>query len=217
MNTKQYQYVIDDSLAAAGVRSPEGAAECLARHFTDLLHWNRRVNLTRITDPAAAAWLLYADSAMGAVELDPGDRVLDIGSGAGFPGLVLAVLRPDCHVTLLDAVAKKVEFLRYTARNLALANVDCYHGRWPEFELANDTPAATASRQVWVSRATFSDPAALQLAAKRLRPADRLILWRGSGETQALAGFTLHLRSYRLEALRDLRHLCVYTKEELVG
>jgi 16S rRNA (guanine(527)-N(7))-methyltransferase RsmG len=89
----------------------------LERHYELLCRWNKVLNLTRIEDRDEALERHYAESLFLAERLTPG-TVVDIGSGAGFPGFVVAVARPDCRVTLVESHQRKAVFLREAARNL---------------------------------------------------------------------------------------------------
>jgi len=103
----------------------------LRAHFEAVLEANSRMNLTRITDPTEAAVKHYADSL--ALLLWIRDRgievgtVLDVGSGAGFPAVPLAVMRPEWQVTALDGTAKKIGFVERVAETLRLPNLRAVH------------------------------------------------------------------------------------------
>jgi 16S rRNA (guanine527-N7)-methyltransferase len=89
----------------------------LETHFALLLKWNARMNLTRVADPVEAATRHYGESLFLAARLTPG-TVLDIGSGAGFPGIPAAIARPDCSFHLIDSNQRKCVFLREASRDL---------------------------------------------------------------------------------------------------
>jgi 16S rRNA (guanine527-N7)-methyltransferase len=96
--------------------------EALEAHYELLTRWNRRINLTAIRTLEEAVERHYAESLFLAAHLPPGPlRVADVGSGAGFPGVPVAVLRPDCAVTLIESHQRKAVFLREATR--ALPNV----------------------------------------------------------------------------------------------
>lgn len=84
--------------------------------------WNRQIKLTTVTDPRGVAERHLLDASLVAIDPRPGERVADLGTGAGVPGLPLAILRPDVHVTLVERVAKKVAFLRAAVDALGLSN-----------------------------------------------------------------------------------------------
>src|SRR6185369_15951355 len=94
----------------------------LVRHYRMMVSWNRRINLTRIIAPEEAARLHYADSLVGGRLLGAAQTIIDIGSGAGFPAIPLAVLRPDLSVIALEANQKKSLFLAEAADALGLKN-----------------------------------------------------------------------------------------------
>ncbi len=107
-------------------------------HFQTILDANQRMNLTRITDPVQAAVQHYADSlALLAWATESRTKVttmLDVGTGAGFPAIPVAVVRPDWSIVALDATRKKVDFLRQSCNALGIRNVTLVHAHsthWP--------------------------------------------------------------------------------------
>ena len=97
--------------------------------FKDFLkEYNEKVNLTAITDDESIVIKHFLDC-LTVLPYISGGRVIDIGTGPGFPGLVLKIVRPELHLTLLDARAKKVKFLEEAVALLALENIGCLHGR----------------------------------------------------------------------------------------
>lgn len=109
----------------------QSGLDLLHAHFEAVVEASRVMNLTRITDPVEAAAKHYADSlsvVLWVVRKEVRIRtVLDVGTGAGFPALPLAVMRADWLVTALDATKKKVEFLRRAAGELGVGNLRCEH------------------------------------------------------------------------------------------
>jgi 16S rRNA (guanine(527)-N(7))-methyltransferase RsmG len=93
--------------------------EQLESHYERLLRWNAKLNLTRIDSVEEAAKLHYCESLLLGQKLPPGPlRIADVGSGAGFPGIPLAILRPECSVTLVESHRRKAVFLSEAVRNL---------------------------------------------------------------------------------------------------
>ena len=109
-------------------------AETLAHFAALMLAKNAVMNLTRITEPDAVARLHLLDSAALRRFADlRGKKVVDVGTGAGFPGMPLRILEPDFDLTLLDSLGKRVEWLREACDTLSLRRVECVHARAEEF------------------------------------------------------------------------------------
>ncbi len=103
----------------------------LAEHYALLAHWSRRINLTAVRDAAEAAVLHYGESLFLHKQLPPLTAIADVGSGAGFPGIPLAILRPDTHFYLIESVRKKASFLRESTRSLEnVSIVPCRLADW---------------------------------------------------------------------------------------
>lgn len=101
----------------------------------ELVAWNKRTNLTAITESEAIEVKHFLDSLSCLQALPRGDglRVLDVGSGAGFPGLPLKIARPDLRLSLLESVGKKVSFLQHIVQRLGLADVQILEGRAEDY------------------------------------------------------------------------------------
>ena len=143
----------------------------LARHYSMMCRWNQRLNLTRITEPHEAARLHYAESLFGASFIAGARTLLDIGSGAGFPAIPVAVVRPDVHVTALDANHKKSLFLKEVKDELGLNNLKVVTSRleeldWTDYELL-------------MSRALDSAEKLFPSVVERLSLRQRLMLFCG--------------------------------------
>ena len=106
----------------------------LEKHYAMLRKWNQRINLTRIIAARDAAKFHYAESLFGAQFIIGSRTVLDIGSGAGFPAIPLAVARPDVQVAALEANQKKSLFLKEAKDELGLANLKVVTARLEEFD-----------------------------------------------------------------------------------
>ena len=123
---------LEQGLPALGL-GPE-LIEPLEAFSRMLLEKNQVMNLTAITDPRDVAVLHLLDSlALTGLAGLEGRTVVDVGTGAGFPGVPLAIARPSARVTLLDSLGKRVDFLRESCQTLGLDNVECVHGRAEEF------------------------------------------------------------------------------------
>ena len=121
--------------------------------FTSLLlEWNRKVNLTRITDPCEIAVKHYLDSLslLSVIDIPIGSSLIDVGSGAGLPGIPLKIARPDLEMTMLDSVRKRLLFVEAALQQLDIRNAELLHAR---AEDAARDPAYRESFDFTVSRA----------------------------------------------------------------
>ena len=116
-----FEESLDEVLGTLGLSPDAAQLAALCAHFELLQKWNRRINLTAVSDPREAARRHFGEAAFLHRELPAMASAVDVGSGGGFPGMPFAVLRPDTAVTLVDSKSKKASFLRMAAR--AQANV----------------------------------------------------------------------------------------------
>jgi 16S rRNA (guanine527-N7)-methyltransferase len=116
-----FEQVLRGGIVALGLSVDESAIARLIRFGERLVAWNRKVNLTAITDPAEMAEKHFLDSLVLLPALEGRATLLDVGSGAGFPGMAVACARPGLQVTCCDSVGKKVAFVKATAAELGLA------------------------------------------------------------------------------------------------
>ena len=109
-------------------------AEKLARYYELLIEWNEKMNLTAITEPGDVALKHFADSLilLKHVDIKEGSSLIDVGTGAGFPGMVLKIARPDIKLTLLDSLQKRLVFLEEVCGELGLTDVELIHSRAEE-------------------------------------------------------------------------------------
>ena len=126
--------ILTQGLAQLDITPPPEAIDQLCRYAQLLVEQNKVMNLTAITDPEGIARLHFLDSAAllplcgGAA----GKSLIDVGTGAGFPGLVLKILCPELKLTLLDSLGKRVNWLSQVALELGLKDVTCLHARAEE-------------------------------------------------------------------------------------
>ena len=186
-------------LLAPFLQSPLGPPTSLAdaqleqvsAYLDLLLRWNARINLTAVRDPESIVTRHFGESFFAARQLLSQEsgvrsqgRAIDLGSGAGFPGLPLKIFAPGLALTLIESSQKKAAFLKEVVRTLALTGVDVFAGRAEDF-------AATAD--LVTLRAVERYERALSAAARLVAPGGRLALLIGSPQAartpQLLAGF----------------------------
>lgn len=190
-------------LERLGVAADGVTLDRLARYHALLTEWNARIDLTAVLDPEEMVDRHYLDSAAPlALGLIPqGARVIDVGTGAGLPGIPLCILRPDLRVTLLDAQRKRVTFLQAAIEALDLP-AQAVHMR------AEDAARDEARRETYdvaVSRAVAATPTLLELTLPFVRVGGRAIAWKGPGLQAELeqARRAAHLLGGALEGVLD--------------
>ncbi|MCS7221283.1 MAG: 16S rRNA (guanine(527)-N(7))-methyltransferase RsmG [Anaerolineae bacterium] len=171
-----------------GIELTEEQLTCFRRFSDLLLEWNRRFNLTAMDSPEQVEVRHFLDSLScltvlsqlaseeGAPHLSTSPAAIDVGTGAGFPGLALKIAWPALRLTLLEATGKKVRFLEHVIAELGLRNVIAIHGRAEE--LAHQ-PEHRAVYDLALARAVASLSPLLELTLPFLRLHGWLLAWKG--------------------------------------
>lgn len=177
-----------------GVELTEQQIRLFERFRDLLLEWNRRFNLTAIDNPEQIEVRHFLDSLscltvwkqMGAATSGVGEvRAIDVGTGAGLPGLALKIVWPNLRLTLLEATGKKVQFLDHAIAELGLTDVMTIHGRAEEIA---HQPEHRAAYGLAFARAVAALPSLLELTLPFLRVGGWLLAQKGqAGAAEALA------------------------------
>ena len=187
-----------------------------------LLDWNTRMNLTALTAPEDVAVKHIIDSltAYDAALFDGARTLIDVGTGAGLPGIPLAVYAPHPTVTLLDALNKRVRFLTEVTAAMGLQNVRCIHARAEE---AARTAEHRAAYDIVVSRAVARLPVLLEYTLPFVRVGGTLLALKGRAyaeeqkearrAAEVLGGGRITARPVHLPGLDDVRAILTVTKE----
>ena len=176
---------IEEGAEQMGIRLDPEQLKQLGRHVDLMLKWNKSINLTAITDPDEVAEKHVLDS-LAVVPVLPSGSLLDAGTGAGFPGIPVAIARPDLEVVLVDSVQKKVAFLKSAIAELRLSGVRASPVRLQGDPGAEHLPRVRAA----VARALAEPAAWLELAEPYVLPGGLVFcmlgpsdpLPRGSGD-----------------------------------
>ena len=187
-----------------------------------LLDWNTRMNLTALTAPEDVAVKHIIDSltAYDAALFDGARTLIDVGTGAGLPGIPLAVYAPHLTVTLLDSLNKRVRFLTEVTAAMGLPNVRCIHARAEE---AARTAEHRAAYDIVVSRAVARLPVLLEYTLPFVRVGGTLLALKGRAyaeeqkearrAAEVLGGGRITARPVHLPGLDDVRAILTVTKE----
>lgn len=124
-------HILEDGCQAFGVTLTEKQIEQFEKYYELLVEWNKVMNLTGITEFDEVMQKHFVDSAAAAkyVEMEKVNSLIDVGTGAGFPGIPLKILYPHLQVTLLDSLNKRIKFLEEVVDNLGLTGIETVHGR----------------------------------------------------------------------------------------
>jgi 16S rRNA (guanine527-N7)-methyltransferase len=187
MSKHDWRSRLAPALAALGLPLAAAGQQDLWQFIELLQQWNKAYNLTAVRDPEEMLTKHVLDS-LAVLPFVRGARVLDVGTGAGLPGIPLAVARPELQFTLLDGNGKKTRFVTHAVAALALKNVEVLQARVEDYRPA--VPFATV-----ISRAFAALDDFVRLAGHTSAPGGRLLAMKGvrpDEEIQALpAGFRL--------------------------
>ena len=227
LGSNEWSNLIVQSAQKLGVHLDSYQTHLLVAHARELIHWNKRINLTSIKDPLEIAVKHFVDSLSPAPLIPPYSTLLDIGSGGGFPGIPLKVAIPSLAVTLIDASRKKVSFLKHVIRMLKLPTIEARHIRAEN--LANDLEY-TMRYDVIVSRALSKLDSFVAFAYPLLAENGVIIALKGRVDRMELNAlkpfiflpandpeskpirFSFSIEAYTLPVLKSQRSLIVLRK-----
>jgi 16S rRNA (guanine527-N7)-methyltransferase len=182
-----------DDVLPGDLPNRNGVIAKSARHLDLIVEANRQFNLTRITDTRSAAIKHVLDSVISWRRFEQAQHVLDVGTGAGFPGLPLAVVLPSTRFTLSESTGKKARFVESAVKDLALKNVKVAAVRAEEFLRTTRTDFLTARAVAPIERFAA-------LFAPALRRGARALLYKGPDADAEITAAQQELRRLRLTA-----------------
>ncbi len=205
------EHALEQGLDALGIECPLEVRERLLDYVRLLAKWNRVYNLTAVREPLDMVHRHLLDSLAVLPHLQAlnARRVLDVGTGGGLPGILLALMLPQVHFVLLDSNSKKTRFVQQAVAELGLKNVDVAHVRAEGYhpDAAFDvviSRAFSSLRDMAEKAGGYCDPEGMLLAMKGAYPAQEL--------AELPAGFTLHESiSLQVPGVDEERHLVCLT------
>jgi 16S rRNA (guanine527-N7)-methyltransferase len=172
--------LLAQALNSQSIELSETTKAAFQTYAAMLVDWNStRFNLTRLVSPQQIALNHFLDSLAVTkfVKIPFGARVIDIGTGAGFPGLALKIYRPDVHLVLIESTAKKLLFCRAVGEELGLTDIEYLHGRAEDRQTLQ---LLGGSGAIVTARAVAPLKQLLTLTAPLLSPQGAFIAWKGS-------------------------------------
>ncbi len=212
--------LLEEGAHEFGVKLSEKQLHLFALFLEGLWSWKRRMNLTGISEKREMIIKLLLDPLVALPYLSSGGTVLDIGSGAGIPGLPLKIGRPEFEVHLLESKAKKVSFLRDMIRKLGLKGIEAYKGR---AEKRADLPTLFHFYDIVTARALAPLKKTISICSPYLEAGSLLVTYKGSKVEQEIEdsqrlmeeqNFRISKRiSYNLPETEGKRYLLILKKE----
>ena len=204
-----------DLLKKALPQADETALDRFEIYHRLLSEWNEKMNLTAITDPVAVAEKHFADSLAALPYLKPGMKVVDVGTGAGFPGVPLLIMEPGLELTLADSLQKRLTFLDALLKELGL-KAALVHGR------AEDLGQNKLYREQFdaaLSRAVANLPVLLELTTPFVRVGGTAIAYKGDAdqelESAKTAAFLLHVKLRGVDLASPLGKRCLIFADKI--
>lgn len=193
-------YSIKNKFEKAGWRLTDVQTEQFLRFYELLIEWNERMNLTAITDFDEVVLKHFIDSSCGSLVCDFSavDNVLDLGTGAGFPGIPLKILYPDTEFVLMDSLQKRIGFLQEVITQLGLKKITAVHGRAEEMARNTDYREKFS---VCTSRAVANTSTLLEYCMPFVKVGGVFVAYKSGKFREEIAGAqkTLHLLQTEME------------------
>ena len=207
--------------AEYGINLSDTQMEQYNRYFELLVEWNEKINLTAITEPKEVAIKHMIDSITAYDEnlFKDGTTVIDVGTGAGFPGLPLKIFCPEIKLTLMDSLNKRIKFLQTVVEELGLKDVECVHARAEE---GARNKKYRESFDIAVSRAVARLPILCEYCLPFVKKGGHFIALKGmqyndeadeaTKAIKVMGGSKTEIRPVKLPELDDKRAVITITK-----
>ncbi len=165
-----------EEVAKLGIDLQEEQLGTLDKFYKLLIKWNDKINLTGITDREEVYLKHFYDSLtlVKALDLTEEISLCDVGTGAGFPGIVLKIIFPNLRIVLIDSLNKRVNYLKEVIKELGLENIKCYHMRMEDYAKLNEEKF-----DVITARAVSNIRVLAEISAKSLKIGGKLVLMKG--------------------------------------
>lgn len=209
--------------ASVGVKVSHEQASLFGKYLNLLLDWNQKINLTAITDPEEVVVKHFIDSVVLVPYLNKYSSlsVLDVGTGAGFPGIPLKIVLPEINVVLLDSLNKRVLFLENVIKELDLRDISAVHGRAEDF---GKQPGYREAFDIVTSRAVAKLSVLSELCMPFVKVGGKFVSYKGAkaeeeikeakNAVNILGGVVSDLTEISLPGMEDKRALVFIEKKK---
>ena len=213
---------LEKAASEYGVELSEKQLQQFQRYYELLIEWNEKINLTAITEPQEVAVKHFIDSvsAWDEKRFEGAKSIIDVGTGAGFPGIPLKIFQPQLKLVLLDSLNKRIKFLQTVVDELQLDNVECIHARAEE---GAKNPKLRENFDIAVSRAVARLPVLCEYCLPFVKRGGYFLALKGreyqdeikeaAKAIKVMGGSKVTERLVKLPALDDVRAIITIKKD----
>lgn len=219
MEYEEFKNKMVCKLACISMQLSESKIRGFYTYMEELIEWNKKINLTAIVEPKDIIDKHFIDSVMISQYIDDGMKIIDVGTGAGFPGVPLKIIRDDLIIDLLDSLNKRIVFLNEIINTLNLNNINTIHAR------AEDEGCKKGKREMYdiaVSRAVANMPVLLEYLLPFVKVGGKCICMKGANiedevknsklALNKLGGEIENIHKFQLPGLEDTRNIIIVKK-----
>ena len=202
MEYKEFKKILCEKMQDINIILSEMQVEQFFKYMNLLLEWNEKINLTAITDENEIILKHFVDSLTICKYLENKNSLIDVGTGAGFPGIPVKIVRPDLKIVLLDSLNKRVKFLNDVIEKLDLKNIVALHGRAEEVARK---PEYREQFDIVTSRAVANLSVLLEYLVPFVKVGERCICMKGAEIEEELnsAGKAMMVLGAKIDKVDD--------------